>query len=356
LKHRGRPLALISVKTQFENVGDALIVRELLRLIAARARLVVDVSRCPGPFAGQLDLSGEDITVIRRLGWLKIYGMTMAGRLAGARVFHFLVPGGRGGEIPPSALRRQKLLAAIDRFIRLLGVRICQLGVSYGELGPRYAAALRSRARAMHSLAVRDTLSGLQAKRVNIPVAGIVPDLAFNIFALGDRAPVQPGRVAFSFRTDRGSEDAGRTEIFVTRLLDSHPEWSTILLVSQVRRDDAFQRQLADAIPKREGRSVIFVPCFTITEALAAYEGCEAVFSNRLHSLLMAASRGVAPVAVLSGAGDDKIRGIFDDLGATANLCSLTQPPTTLPPALDVKKTALWRERIQAHFDQLLAS
>ena len=54
-------ITFFSPKTQFENVGDALINRELIRLASDNSSVVLDVSRCPLDFVEDLSVNFDNV-------------------------------------------------------------------------------------------------------------------------------------------------------------------------------------------------------------------------------------------------------------------------------------------------------
>ena len=60
-------VSFFSPKTQFENVGDALINREMIELASLNSKVILDLSRCPADFNETLGLDNN-----RKIFWGEI--------------------------------------------------------------------------------------------------------------------------------------------------------------------------------------------------------------------------------------------------------------------------------------------
>ncbi len=312
-----------SIRTQFDNLGDALINRELLRLCAGAAQVELDLSRCPPAFRRQL--LPDDIALKEHAGTARLLLALLRTRLRGARAQWFLSPGGYLGEIGwPELLRRVPNLLLLALF-RLIGVRICLVGVSYERLGPRHLWLLRLRGRLLHAHHTRDRRSLEYARAQGLRPQGILPDLAMNLF---DRErPAGPAdHVALSFRTDQqpGQEEA--VAGLLRRL--NLPEGTAFLLVAQVARDVPGLRRLEQRL-RAEGRQAELVVCDDLRQCEDAYDRCGMVIGNRLHALLVGGSRGCRMLACVQGDLNEKLRGLFVELGLEAQVLDMDAPDTT---------------------------
>jgi len=325
--------AFVSVKTQFENLGDALIVRELIRQLSARVPTVLDLSRCPDSFVQTLDLAGlPNVVAHRKAGFAKLMAAIAGTVLSGRKAYYFLLPGGLGGDKSTKQYAMGRLNNSLLALLRLLGVRICQGGISYDNLGPRYVAILRKRAAWMFSQVVRDELSLAHARDNGISVDGIVPDYAFGLF--DTPPPSDQGRtaLAFSFRADKYRD---RTPLIVEQIRAIMQLAGPVVVkfVAQVDRDAPFMRELHDAVTDAVPGATLqyHVSARDITACRALYADCRIIYSNRLHALLLAMSAGATPVAIVDPKADVKIVGVFDSMGLSGNVCQLgTLVPTTI--------------------------
>jgi hypothetical protein len=378
-----------SIRTQFDNLGDALINRELLRLCAGFARVELDLSRCPPGFRrevlGEESLSfgrsacgaptGEGRCPSRSPGYLetrergggalglhggilRLMGAMLRVRLRGRRAVWFLSPGGYVGEIGWGELARRLPNLLLLALFRLIGVRICLVGVSYERLGPRHLWLLRLRGRLLHVHCPRDRRSLDYARAQGLRPQRILPDLAMNLFG----PPPRPGpaeRVALAFRTDQRQTQAEVVAALARWLARGLPGETEFLLVAQVARDLPGMRRLQEVL-RAEGRGAELVACETLEQCEAAYDRCGLVIGNRLHALLIGGSRGCRMLACVEGTSNAKLRGLFEALGLQAQLLDMGAPReeaarvlarTRQAPPFDGRP---WRGRLQAGLCEIL--
>lgn len=317
----GRQRAFFSLKTQFENVGDALINRELVRMVSSRADTVVDLSRCPSVFRRTLGLSNLKNVELEN-GARQLFVSLVKARLAGETVYYFLSPGGYFGEI--SGLR--KLSAWINTGILYLltaiGVRVCHVGVSYEGLGPANIRMLRARGRILFRHLVRDEASRALMLEKGIRVHRRMPDLA--VGAAGSGAPHPSGKrstLALSIRVDQVEDQQDTMRRFAVELARELPEDIPFKVVVQAKRDLEFARGLVAHLVSCTARPVSLVDCSSDIEAcIDAYRDCQFVVANRLHALLIGAIAGTTPIAIVNPEVNKKIVALLEDWGVGANL------------------------------------
>ena len=307
-----RAITFINLDTQYENVGDALINRELLRLVEPHSeQLVVRVGGTPDSFRQNLELEREGVLQVDGLAGF-LWRMVLA-RLRRRPVYWFLMPGGFHGECTgfyQLQLWRHNLLIAL---MRLIGVRVCQIGVSYERLGPNYLRMLRFRQRLAYAHRVRDaeSLAYLQANAV--PCDGVSPDLSFNLF---DHAPTADGpirTVCFSFRTDQYAGQFDDALRFAQEVRAALGDGVRYRVFAQVERDIAPGKRLAAEFG---GTELAFDAApGDIETCLRYYDGVDLVVTNRMHVLLMGASRCGRFIAGPLGRTNRKIYGLLAFLG-----------------------------------------
>jgi Uncharacterized conserved protein len=298
----------LRIRTQFDNMGDALINRELVSLLSEYGEVTQDLSAVPPHFMTWLKSPAFDAAT-RADGpafWRALLWTAMKRKGSSTECWFILNPGGYLGEISLMTYAKRQLGVFVVQLLKLLNIRVAVLGVSYETLGPLNLRQLRSRAEAIDVHFVRDSQTATYCGRSDIRVDGIIPDLAFNLPILPSSAT--PEYLVISMR----GENAERLVPFLVPLLDTSKR---IKLCSQVLRDVPLQHELFKALQHR-GFDVEFVPVpSTIEEAIKTYHGAESVISNRLHVLLLAISAGAKPIPLLEKDRNNKIRGIFADLG-----------------------------------------
>jgi polysaccharide pyruvyl transferase WcaK-like protein len=308
---RPRQQVYYAALTQFENVGDALINRELLRALSRRANVYCYVGQCPRDYVAQLEQPGSvevDRSLNRMLVDLAIAGLNSLGRSPLQRPVLLATPGDVNGSISLN----NALKGVTYAMLRALGVRIWRLGVSFTHLSRPRAAAEEFALRFMERIAVRDSSSADFVRSSGVEPHSL-PDLSFLLpFADVVKAP-ERRQVAISFR----DQDLSETEAtkLMTKVLSLcsfvGDQGFTPVLTVQVARDLQFAKQVQAAA---SGHLPIRV-LKTIQEAEVFYDECILALSNRLHVLLLAASRACLPLAALREGHNQKIRVLFDDVG-----------------------------------------
>ncbi len=290
-RYTGNVSVFFLLKTQFENVGDALINKALLAEISRRAETFVDVTLCPDHFVKNLNVRTESNPKLHlKTGHLPLFFAMVHKRLAGDKTYFVLPPGGSAGEKSRLSYLFNLAYNCYLALLKALGVELVSVGVSYDDMGPRFARIVRGRARLVGHHYVRDDLSAKTLNGLAAKFAGLVPDLAFTLpfdFNRLFQARSAPLRIAFSFRTDK--EYVGREKVLrlVEQVMQSLPQIS-IVFVSQVQRDSEFMRLLYERF-KNVKKNVSFEEtAFSLKNATDVYRDCDYIFSNRLHALLLA--------------------------------------------------------------------
>jgi polysaccharide pyruvyl transferase WcaK-like protein len=318
-----RPVACFSPSTQFENAGDALINRELIALVATHAQVEVDIGRCPPAFAKALNLPSIAGVKVHG-GALGLLTRMLALRLQGRQVYYFLSPGGYHGGEHASATTALKTtaIAALHR----IGVKVCLVGVSHENLDKGAVALLRRRVPYLHKHLVRDAITRTYGEALGVRVDGLMPDLAFG--ATRYTRPANRGRaLALSFRFDRFPDAASLIEKAVLVLNAGLPSDMAFRFVAQVTRDVEPLRCLSEKLRAEGTRTIEFVDVWDdVDRCLAAYAGCRAVVSNRLHALLAGALQGAVPLAVIEPDADAKIAGLMQSIGQGGNVLDIGDP------------------------------
>jgi hypothetical protein len=304
-----KPTFFLRVKTQFGNLGDALINRELFRLLGSHGSLVINLSAAPPRFQAWIDEGIPDAA--NRTGavgyWLRLIWRLMRRPLGSGDLWVVLNPGGYVGEVGRIAMIGKLLGGLRLRILRSLGCKTMLIGVSYERLGPRLLRALRVQSRNLNIHAPRDSRTAAYCDANAIAYTEIFPDLAF---ALPHRSsPAAQGtRALASFRQQPGLDP-------IDILRDLLPTGYELHFASQVGSDFSYQTRLFEDWTGMDNRSSLLRFDDSIESARRAYASYEIVYSNRLHALLLAMSSGAMAVPVLAPGQSQKIRGVFEDLG-----------------------------------------
>lgn len=315
----------VRIKTQFDNLGDALINRELLRLCSSVGTVVVRCDGAPDDFIKWLDLKSiPNIYVVRGGGE---YGLLfvrdlICGAIRRRSMCLVLNPGGYIGEISKKSLFFRRFRAAYLRFLSALGVRSVLLGASYESLGRNNLASIRGIADSLTFHIVRDLGTRDYCLEKKIRVSKVLPDLAFNLPDPGVERLRSSRRVCLlSFRDPK---DVDVLECIVQQVAKAYANgaFSAVRLSFQVRRDEKIMVDLQSrlkslCIPIDGG---LGMQEEGVGAAIDDYADAAYVFSNRLHVLLLAWRGGVVPMPFLKTGDNRKIEGIFADVGL-ADLC-----------------------------------
>jgi len=302
----------LHAKTQFDNVGDALIVGQAVALMSEHMNVVLSAKGIPAHFSRQIREATKAPYSELDSGKAEIFLALALRRMFGLRSYYSLIPGGINGEKSKSSYLSGTVYNLALQMMALFGIVTVQMGVSYDKLGVRHQKLVRSRARALSYHFVRDSQTDEYCRERGISRSGVAPDLAFVIFSdISEKA--SGSRVAFSFRTDRGGRPL--IEKIGEMIKASFASDTQIVLVSQVARDTPGMLELQELL-KSVGMNCDFEDVSDSLQAASkVYSTCSVIYSNRLHALLLAASNGTAPCPVISAEVDRKISGIFLDLG-----------------------------------------
>ena len=305
------------MNTQFDNAGDALIIRELINLISGRATPCIYLGRAPDAFVNMLELEKlSSVTVHRTRAYVGACVDMLSARARGECCYYFLTPGGLIGEKTVKQTVIETLRLAIMAVLALSGVKICQLGFSLEKVGNRHARLLRWRSKLLSVCAPRDSASVALARNLGIRTTGMSVDLSLNLFSLPRVGSRRSGVIALSFRIDKDELARARAMQFVEALCDTMDESCRIICVAQVGRDVPFMKEIYEHVSSLWSGNSDFIDCHeSVGGAVEVYGMCEAVISNRLHVLLLALYAYASPVAWVNPDVDSKIFSVFEMLG-----------------------------------------
>ncbi|MFT6072121.1 MAG: polysaccharide pyruvyl transferase WcaK-like protein [Alphaproteobacteria bacterium] len=323
------PNAFFSIKTQFENVGDALINREMINLAAREAVVHIDISRCPPEFIHTLgisDLAETDKKIISYQKSLSLFLKMIRLRLSGQACYYFLSPGGYLGDISGLGFVSKYINAFILLCFTLIGVHICHVGVSYERLGKNFSKLLALRSKLLHRHYIRDNTSMEYATSLGIHHNGQMPDLAFHLFDQKNEPKENLKSICFSFRADQYPEQKQETRDFVQEVIANAPADTHYYLIAQVKRDVPIMKILQEDITKITGNAPkLHIGYDNITSCLNFYDATDLIISNRLHVLLMGGSRAGHILACVNETYNMKIKGIMETIGLGDNIIYLSK-------------------------------
>ena len=291
-----------SFNPQFENIGDALINRELLHLLSANGIVIMDLSRTPDQFIRWMSPLRPSIKKSYSKTHFFLYFFYCW--LKGERPWWVLHPGGHyvRSDISIKQYIKTRIYALLLHVLHFRGSRVLQLGVSYDKFGPRGESAIRALAKKIdvHIVRDRDTLS--RCISINARVDGRLNDFAY---ALSPSLPITINEnVIVSLRS---LKDGSPPDI--SQIASAVPP-KRLLFSWQVKRDALVAKKLRDQFSPESS----LLPCLdSIDQNRDIYGSCKLVVTNRLHVFLLTLSAGGLPVLLLEEGQNQKIRGVVKD-------------------------------------------
>jgi polysaccharide pyruvyl transferase WcaK-like protein len=312
---------LYLMKTQDSNLGDLLINKLLIDLLAEKAdRMLFDVSGVSKQFREALiaDVRSPVIFATKR-------GLSYYLKLLFCRAYFdvIIAPPGHAGKVS----WRHVVPIAFAIYYRLLGVRYMRLGKSIpnnGGLGARLEKLL---VRLSHHTMVRDqgSLERIRSfkNQRNISCA---PDL---IVLLSGKEPpnvAKNGGLIVSFRFDYYPEEKRAGFVQQVAALAAHYARQHALPVTltwQVERDEECVRAIAAELNAMGIETALRE--ITLENLASSYCAASLILSNRLHVALTSLSLGANAWAVCDPAKDHKIIDAFKELHLGDRLLSIDE-------------------------------
>ncbi len=303
--------------TQFENLGDLVLSERLLAQLRGHGKLRVLRSGIPIDFWSCLGVEKEEVFEGTKLSFF----LTMVFNSLRRRENVVLVtkPGDVIALVSQILPPRREIKALSFFGLRLIGVKICAIGISTRTDNFQRNFLDRFAANQFFGRVVRDSASYQAAERFRGKLF-LGSDLAFLRIPQAAGTPTSDSlcRVAVSFRDPNDP----KAEKDILKSLRSLLQSQQIKLfpIYQVDRDADFMRWLAAQLDLESPVKVHGGP--------EAYQSMNGAISNRLHVLLFAFLAGAAPLALVTEA-NQKILGLFKDLDMTERVfevgSSLTQ-------------------------------
>lgn len=308
-------------KTQFENFGDAVISRELLKLAKSQGEVHILIKNTPKDFLDIID--NEDYkkyksTIIFLLSLI-------ISALSNSYTFYLLNPGGFGGDVSQTEKIKQTILVKIYIFFSVLGIKLLRLGASLSNLSEEKAKLEAKKSKYIFYNSYRDLHSIEIARKNAIKVNDSFPDMAFLIQkTILDQNSNKEKNIVLSFRDREKSKnfsvidkDLIDLEFFKEKTNDYK-----FIFSSQVEFDKGFNGKLMNLFDKNKFQTEK-LDFENKNQYFDLYQSAELVISNRLHVLLFALVSGTKAVALVEKEHDQKIIGIFKDLGFENLICDI---------------------------------
>lgn len=292
-----------SIRTQYSNLGDEVINQVLVHRLSRLGTVHVYARGVPEAFAEKV-LDGAPGRVVRHNRLASLCGALVKRMFSARRSVIVLGPGDKHG----ASLAQAFGLRALSILAR---ARFGQVGASYRTFGRRDRIVFARWGRREPFATVRDARSVAFCKQRAGVEFDYAPDLAFGL-GCATSSDSEARTVVFTFRT-HGPELHRPLMEAITALAGNFRKADLRLVCTwQVSVDAPYMRSIAEAI----GAEVV-EPAddrLSMEEAGRVYSDARYIISNRLHALLIAASCGTIPVALLSEK-DAKVAGVFRAAG-----------------------------------------
>lgn len=303
-----------SLRAQYENLGDEVINMLLLRELLKRQKVVAFTSGVPSWYLDNLlhglERNSKELLLVEQ--YPKFLSMMIRSGCRGEASWFFT----SCGDVTPA--REQAVRDGLLTSLQLLpSLRMAMVGVSLARVTTSRARMYRSAQARGGAVTVRDSQSQTLLSQRGAHVS-LVPDLAF-LLPLSDL----PSKTKLIISMREVHSDCGEK---VLKKLHSiyhvaRRQGLAPYVTWQVARDEDYCRTISQKL----GAELV-APAATATGRLGAqldlYDHSAVVVSNRLHVLLLAASRGARPIALLHR-DEVKVRSIFTDSAMAEQIINL---------------------------------
>lgn len=302
-----------STITQHSNAGDALINRELIKLMRSAGSVHAYIGNSPKNFLKEIRLENNEI--LRANSFFSLILIILLDRLKGNTIYLVQTPGDISAKFNSISDFLKTFLIII---LSLLGIRILQVGISLGEFSKMQKINYRLRSIFMYAIGLRDEISIKKALDMKLKNYMYFPDLAFGVEPIL-RKNTNIFQVGLSFRNDNLCVD--KQNILIENLkkefLSLKRQNFEISLIVQVERDLSFAKRLAKEIFLNNCN---IIESYSINELSNYYSNFDIVISNRLHVILLSALNGALSIAYTDSVTNKKIIGLLENLDLAKNI------------------------------------
>lgn len=302
-----------SAITQHSNAGDALINRELIKLMRHEGHIHTFIGKSPKKFIEQIELRDTEILKINTS--IFIFVFMMVDLIRGNEVFLVQTPG-------DISAKKNNIKDFIKTFIILiisiLGIKVIQVGISLGEFSEKQKINYRIRSKFMHAIGLRDLISLDKAHEMKLKNFIYFPDLAFGINPiLKNNNKIK--KIGLSFRNDNLNLEKQNLLIqyLKNEFCQSGNDNLKVSIIVQVERDLIFAKRIATEVHCSD---IDILEKYDLDELGGLYSHLDLVISNRLHVILLAALNGALSIPYIDNETNKKIIGLFENLGLQSNL------------------------------------
>ncbi|WP_084514101.1 polysaccharide pyruvyl transferase family protein [Salipiger mucosus] len=291
-----------SLATQFENLGDEMINTLLLREVSKRCRLVLFAGSAPNWYVKsvtrEINEVGHRVDIIHdKTKYIR--QLMLAGCFSPGTTILLSC-----GDVSAKGSSSRKSLV-MNFLSRLPFLTFAQVGASRLAIHDTDVPWLKRTSIRSGKISVRDRYSKAELAKHDIR-ADLVPDLAF----LMQCSPSPAGRRVVIMLREPGNNQDEFSKLIAQIVGKLKAEGYNPEFAWQVDRDSDFNRKLATMT----NCDILYIPGAgqdRKSEALDSYSNAPYIISNRLHGLLIAASQGAIPIALLDDR-ERKVRGVLE--------------------------------------------
>ncbi|MBD2436526.1 polysaccharide pyruvyl transferase family protein [Nostoc sp. FACHB-110] len=343
-----KTIIFVSPETQYENLGDLIIIKVLLKNLRNYGKLVINDRNLPQWFCQELEIQESERASKHGKKFISVmlnYAIKNLLQWQQNNIYYVLTPGHRFSKSISNVLEYfiylvQKIKDLIIlALLKTFNFRICRFGVSIGPFSKIDEFAEKLQSEFMYFYSVRDTKSENYAQKIGINKVKIFPDLAWLLKIPNTSSSLIKSNdeyVIFSFRESTHPLDKSNTyRNHLFSVLDEIVDivciqWQKKLLISyQVDLDFEFCQEISDRY--KEKYPVIFInERINSQKMYDLYSQAYMIFSNRLHVLMFGTICGSIPVAVVDKAKHDKIIGIYSDAGLMPQVIDISSSENIL--------------------------
>lgn len=297
----------LSLRTQYENLGDFLIAQATVDLLTQFGNVTLDVRNVPESYLALFDLP-KNVLVVK--SDFALYA------LKNRRSWVYVVkPGGYSTSNSLKSRVKNILMALYFRGLkRILDVQLMKMPHS---IGGRLWASDVFYNRTFDLLCCRDLLSLENYRKHGVGNAVLAPDMAVyyinqsSMFRTTNSSAAK-NSVVISLRYDRLNDEPEISDMISKNFL-LEDELSKLVFISQVTFDHDINQSSSI---RNDGLIVKYsVDADSLKDIVSCYASAKYVISNRLHSLLLGVINGAIPIALIDTEKDKKIIGCLDVLG-----------------------------------------
>lgn len=344
--------------TQYENTGDLLICKTLLKLISFNNQVILDDSNAPSWFIKELSNQSTSLLSDRSKHTLiKTILFQLLKRKKGQSVYLIFPP----GHIFRSRAVNWYIIFrafAVYNLLKLLGCKIIRMGFSIGPFDPQNAKVERLLSHVYHTYGLRDQASLQLAKQLKIANTKYFPDFAWAYQSQIVPASVDENVIVLSFRSNNRGRVFQEDYLDLTiksliKLLKSIPgSFNKIIISYQVLYDREGSVKLYDEI-KNQFNVEFIDKKLSLEEAEKLYSSAFAVISNRLHVLLLASQSHTLAIPLINFDDNGKIVSIYKDNDLDDLLISNQNPDIVqFNEIMDNKKTIVDRFNVRSNINE----